>query len=52
MVASGVTLASAPDWRRRVDGAIVGSALMRDGVAGRGVDEERAAAVLRAWQEA
>jgi membrane complex biogenesis BtpA family protein len=49
LVASGVTHQSARDWAELVDGAIVGSALMHDGEAGRGVDSGRAQSLLRAW---
>ena len=52
LVASGVTIETAVAWAPIVDGAIVGSALMRDGVAGQGVDPDRASALLRAWTRA
>jgi uncharacterized protein len=45
---SGVTEATAGALPPRARGAIVGSAVMRDGVAGSGVDERRAEAFVRA----
>ena len=51
-VASGVTADSARIWAPLVDGAIVGSALMRGGRAGAGVDADRARAILEAWMAA
>jgi hypothetical protein len=52
LVASGVSAENAALWAKRVDGAIVGSELMRDGRAGAGVDEERARRFMSAWSEA
>ncbi len=49
LVASGVTPDNAAQWSAVVDGAIVGSTLMRGGKAGAGVDPARAEAFLRAW---
>jgi uncharacterized protein len=40
-IGSGLTPESAPELLPLADGAIVGSALHRDGVAGRGIDPER-----------
>lgn len=47
-IGSGVTPVSVASLPRRARGAIVGSAVMRDGRAGAGVDPERAAALVRA----
>jgi hypothetical protein len=52
LVASGVNAANAPQWARRVDGAIIGSSLMREGMAGHGVDRERAREVFQSWMRA
>jgi len=52
IVASGVDEHNAAEWAALVDGAIVGSSLMRDGLAGGGVDPDRAARVFGAWQQA
>jgi predicted TIM-barrel enzyme len=48
LVASGVTAATVRAVLDRASGAIVGSAVMRDGVAGSGVDPERAETLVRA----
>jgi len=48
LVASGVTEATALEWSRLADGAIVGSAIMHDGKAGAGIDPARAERLLRA----
>lgn len=45
-VGSGVTAETAPAWRRRVDGAIVGTALHRGGDAREPIDVERVRAVV------
>lgn len=47
-VGSGVTPQNVRDLLRVADGAIVGSALQRDGVAGRGVDPERVRRLVEA----
>lgn len=47
-IGSGVTPVSVASLPRGARGAIVGSAVMRDGRAGAGVDPERAAALVRA----
>ena len=52
IVASGVDEHNAAEWAALVDGAIVGSSLMRDGLAGGGVDPDRAVRVFGAWQQA
>lgn len=52
IVASGVDAGTAADWARLVDGAIIGSSLMRGGLAGGGVDASRAGRVFEAWQSA
>jgi hypothetical protein len=52
LVASGVNAENAAFWASRVDGAIVGSALMRDGKAGAGVDPKRAHEFMEAWSMA
>jgi hypothetical protein len=52
LVASGVRAESAATWAKLVDGAIVGSDLMKDGRAGAGVDPQRARRLLEAWLEA
>jgi membrane complex biogenesis BtpA family protein len=52
IVASGVDEHNAAEWAALVDGAIVGSSLMRDGLAGAGVDPDRAVRVFGAWQQA
>lgn len=48
LVGSGVTPATAPQVLAVADGAIVGSAACRDGVAGTGVDPQRARALVEA----
>lgn len=50
LVGSGVTVETASEVLAVAHGAIVGSVLCRDGVAGRGVDPERAAALVAALQ--
>ena len=52
IVASGVDEHNAAHWAALVDGAIVGSSLMHDGLAGGGVDPDRAVRVFDAWQQA
>ena len=52
IVASGVDEHNAAEWAALVDGAIVGSSLMRDGLAGGGVDPDRAVRVFGAWRQA
>jgi membrane complex biogenesis BtpA family protein len=52
VVASGVDLQNAAEWAAIVDGAIVGSSLMRDGLAGNGVDSDRATRLVEAWRRA
>lgn len=52
IVASGVRVESAARWAKLVDGAIVGSDLMKDGRAGAGVDSERARRLLDTWMGA
>jgi len=52
LVASGVNATNAAFWSNRVDGAIVGSALMRDGRAGAGVDPKRSRDFMEAWSTA
>lgn len=52
IVASGVTVENAADWAPLVDGAIVGSSLMVDGMAGNRVDEARAKRFFEAWNRA
>ena len=52
IVASGVDEHTAAGWAALADGAIVGSSLMQDGLAGGGVDPERAVRVFNAWQQA
>jgi membrane complex biogenesis BtpA family protein len=52
IVASGVTVENAADWASVVDGAIVGSSLMVDGIAGNRVDEARATRFFEAWKQA
>jgi membrane complex biogenesis BtpA family protein len=52
LVASGVTVETAPQWARLVDGAVVGSAVMHGGRAGAGVDAARARALITAWKKA
>ncbi|RKZ18324.1 phosphorybosylanthranilate isomerase [bacterium] len=52
VVASGVDEQSAAAWAGLVDGAIVGSSLMHGGLAGGGVDPDRAVRVFAAWTEA
>jgi membrane complex biogenesis BtpA family protein len=47
-IGSGLTTANARTLLRLAHGAIVGSALQRNGVAGRGVEEARVRALLRA----
>jgi predicted TIM-barrel enzyme len=47
-----VDLQNAAEWAAIVDGAIVGSSLMRDGLAGNGVDPDRATRFVEAWQQA
>jgi len=49
LVASGVEAATAMHWASMVDGAIVGSELMRGGKAGNPVDPDRARALIQAW---
>jgi membrane complex biogenesis BtpA family protein len=48
LIGSGVTPDTVAAALARADGAIVGSALARDGMAGAGVDPDRAAALVRA----
>lgn len=52
IVASGLDADNAAAWAPLVEGAIVGSSLMRGGHAGGGVDPDRAARVFAAWQRA
>jgi membrane complex biogenesis BtpA family protein len=52
VVASGVDRGNAAEWAAIVDGAIVGSSLMCDGLAGNGVDPDRASRFVEAWQQA
>jgi membrane complex biogenesis BtpA family protein len=52
IVASGVSVENAADWAPLVDGAIVGSSLMVDGMAGNRVDEARATKFFEAWNRA
>jgi membrane complex biogenesis BtpA family protein len=52
IVASGVTAENAAEWAALVDGAIVGSSLMVDGVAGNRVDKDRATRFFDAWKQA
>ncbi|HKI84018.1 MAG TPA: BtpA/SgcQ family protein [Candidatus Krumholzibacteria bacterium] len=52
LVASGVNPKNAAFWSKRVDGAIVGSALMHGGRAGAGVDPKSARGFLEAWSSA
>lgn len=49
-IGSGVTAETAAALLELADGAIVGSALQQDGIAGRGVDPARAAALVAAAQ--
>jgi hypothetical protein len=49
-VGSGVSLATAGGWRRRVDGAIVGTALHVDGDVRRPLDPERVRAFAEAFR--
>jgi uncharacterized protein len=51
-VASGVNVENAPQWARLVDGAIVGSSLMNQGLAGHGVDRARARQFVETWMGA
>lgn len=48
LVGSGITAKTVPTYLSHCDGLIVGSAVMRGGVAGAGVDPERAAALMAA----
>ncbi len=52
LVASGVNEANAREWAALVDGAIIGSSLMNQGLAGHGVDIDRARRVFESWMEA
>ena len=52
LVASGATMATLAEIARSCDGVIVGSALREGGVAGRGVDRERAAEFAGAFRAA
>jgi membrane complex biogenesis BtpA family protein len=47
-IGSGLTTGNAAELLPLADGAIVGSALQRDGIAGRGVETERVRALVRA----
>jgi hypothetical protein len=47
-IGSGLDASNLTDLLPHADGAIVGSALSRDGVAGRGIDPERARRILAA----
>jgi hypothetical protein len=52
LIGSGLTAGNAAELLRIADGAIVGSALQHDGIAGRGVDARRAGALVAAARAA
>lgn len=51
-IGSGLTAENAPTLLPLADGAIVGSALQRDGVAGAGVEAARVRGLVQAWKNA
>lgn len=52
IIGSGVSAGNAAELLRLADGAIIGSAIMQDGRAGAGIDEERLATVMAAVRAA